>query len=313
MRGSLRLCWPYSWLDIWIPLAEHEDAPQDLFMELYPELALAFKPVSEASSSTSAPDLRSELLEHSRDYFDVSSNPELAKQRFSEIEADIFQSDRSLIQFFREAYLIIEDFGSVALTAEYSRLLGSFFTRYNLRFRVTRPFEIVPEMSALFQVLIEEVRLQAHINPHLDTLGAHLQSAFSALARDGTTPEVHQCILRACNYVEGLAGAAPGMQPGSTLGALAKRLDVWPHATIREALSSLYGFCSDYPGIRHSGNPAGQLRELDLKDALVIPMLLVAYSGYLVDVDFSEILCLRVIDPPDQAKGAAGGWDKFAH
>jgi len=292
MRGSIRQAWGSAWSDIWTPLAEHVDAPRELFMELYPELAKAFRATAPEALDADGPDSPSPSTDETSDFFDVANDPELAARRFSEVGPEAFASDRALVRFFREAYLIIEDFGSAALNDEYVRLLAAFFSRYNLRLRVVVPFEIVPEVAAMFQVLVEEVGKQAHTNPHLNTLGNHLESAFAALSRDGATPDVHQCILQACNYVEGIAGAAPGMQPGP-LGTLIKRLDVWPHATIREALSSLYGFCSDYPGIRHAGNPAGQLRELSVKDALVIPMLLVAFSGYLVDVDYPEILCLR--------------------
>jgi len=293
MRGSVRQAWTFTWGDIWAPLAAHDDAPSDLFMELYPELLNAFKPTQTAAVSSDDPHAKSLIEEQTGGVFDVANDPQLAIKRFSQVEPNAFASEQSLIRFLREAYPIIDDFGSAALTDEYARLLGAFFVRYNLRFRVICPFEIVPEVAALFQVLVEEIGARAGTNPHLSKLGNHLQSAYAALSRDGAVEEVGLCIHRACNYVEGIAGAVDGMRPGTPLGALAKNLDVWPHATVGEALSKLYGFCSDYPGIRHSGNPEGQLRELNLNDALVIPMLLVAFSGYLVDIDMAEILCPR--------------------
>jgi hypothetical protein len=66
-----------------------------------------------------------------------------------------------------------------------------------------------------------------------------------------------------------------------TLGDLCKKLKDWPHATIRESLSRLYGFCSNYPNIRQAGNPVGVLRPLAARDATALSVLLLAFSGYL--------------------------------
>jgi hypothetical protein len=71
---------------------------------------------------------------------------------------------------------------------------------------------------------------------------------------------------------EGFGRAVPNAQSG-TLGDLAKELRVWPHATLKEALLKLHGFCSDYPSIRHSGNRNAALRELTAKDGILISAL----------------------------------------
>ena len=62
---------------------------------------------------------------------------------------------------------------------------------------------------------------------------------------------------------------------------------------MRDALKKLYGFCSDYPGIRHPGNPAAKLRELEYRDAILISLLLLSFSGYLSsEVKMEETLAL---------------------
>ncbi len=50
---------------------------------------------------------------------------------------------------------------------------------------------------------------------------------------------------------------------------------------MRAALGSLYGFCSDYPGIRHAGNPASIRRDLATRDMTLASLLLLSFSGYL--------------------------------
>lgn len=81
------------------------------------------------------------------------------------------------------------------------------------------------------------------------------------------------------NYAEGLASATRGT-PG-TLGALCDQLTDWPHDKVKEALKNLYKFCSDYPGIRHAGNPAGVLRSLATRDMILACLLVISFTGYL--------------------------------
>jgi hypothetical protein len=66
-----------------------------------------------------------------------------------------------------------------------------------------------------------------------------------------------------------------------SLGELCRDIKDWPHAAVQAALGNLYGFCSNYPGIRHAGNPAGVLRELATRDVTLASLLLLSFSGYL--------------------------------
>jgi hypothetical protein len=43
MRGEFLPVWSETWRDIWSKLDKHPDAPEDLFSELYRELAQAFR------------------------------------------------------------------------------------------------------------------------------------------------------------------------------------------------------------------------------------------------------------------------------
>lgn len=79
--------------------------------------------------------------------------------------------------------------------------------------------------------------------------------------------------------MEGLASFTQGT-PG-TLGALCDQITDWPHDKMKDALKNLYKFCSDYPGIRHAGNPAGIRRDLATRDMTLASLLLLSFSGYL--------------------------------
>ena len=43
MRGEFIGVWSETWREIWLPLIDHEDVPEDIFCELYRELAPALK------------------------------------------------------------------------------------------------------------------------------------------------------------------------------------------------------------------------------------------------------------------------------
>lgn len=46
-------------------------------------------------------------------------------------------------------------------------------------------------------------------------------------------------------------------------------------------MKKLYGFSSDYPGIRHAGNPAGALREIEMRDLVGMTVILAGFVPYL--------------------------------
>lgn len=118
---------------------------------------------------------------------------------------------------------------------------------------------------------------------------ARLEHAFDRYSRSQDLTDLKTCISKASNYAEGLASATNG-SPG-TLGALSNQIGDWPHDKVKESLQSLYKFCSDYPGIRHAGSPAGRRRDLEKKDAFLISLLLIVFSGYLTtNLNSEEVL-----------------------
>lgn len=122
-----------------------------------------------------------------------------------------------------------------------------------------------------------------HELPNLSNTGRELfRNATLKIYDRPTLRAVVQTIAKASNYAEGLASVAAGIPAaGNTLGALCNQVGDWPHDQVKEALQKLYKFCSDYPGIRHAGNPAGVLRDLTTRDMTLASLLLLSFSGYL--------------------------------
>lgn len=82
------------------------------------------------------------------------------------------------------------------------------------------------------------------------------------------------------NLLEAVGRTFPGV-PGTTLGAICDQVGTWPHEKLKAAMKDLYGFASDYPGIRHGGTPANALRAVDLRDLIALAILLAGFAPYL--------------------------------
>jgi len=108
---------------------------------------------------------------------------------------------------------------------------------------------------------------------------ADFEHAFNAMEKTHVEADMKTCILKATMLVEALASASPGAQ-GQTLSDLCNSLQCWPHPAIKEAVKRIYGFCSDYPGIRHNVGTGGQIRALGVHDSIIVPLLLLTSAGY---------------------------------
>jgi hypothetical protein len=262
MSGSFRSHWEYMSADAWDPLAAHEKAPPDLFGDLFDAvddyLAL---PTSEA------------VLE------EILNDADKARQAFLPLKGSDFAGETAIVRFLEEAYKIIDDYDIDGYAEYFKLLLRGFIRKYNLRYRLDDPFALRFLLPGSFANLYLELNRLNTANTHLSGLLQDFEHAFDNYARSQDGTDLKTCIHRASNYAEGLASSTNGQ--AGTLGALCNQIGDWPHDKVKEALQSLYKFCSDYPGIRHGGNPKGMRRDLSVKDSTLICLLLLSFAGYL--------------------------------
>jgi hypothetical protein len=64
---------------------------------------------------------------------------------------------------------------------------------------------------------------------------------------------------------------------------MCNQIETWPHGAIKASLKNLYGFASNYPSIRHAGNPASALRAIEMRDMVAMSILLAGFTPYLSD------------------------------
>lgn len=266
MTGSLRQTWDHFAVEVWEPLADRPvqdaTAPPDLFSDLF---ALADDYLSPGPTAVE--------LEEAR------NDPEIARQYFLSLTGTDFTSESDIVEFLEEADKVILDYDIPGFDDAFKRLLQSAFKKYNLRYRLDEPFTVRFLLPGSFANMYTEIQRVNSSNPHLITLLDDFEKAFDRYARTQDPTDLRTCIGKASNYAEGLASATFGSP--KTLGFICDQLTDWPHDNVKEALKNLYKFCSDYPGIRHGGNPSSVKRALATRDLTMASMLIMSFSGYL--------------------------------
>lgn len=182
-------------------------------------------------------------------------------------------------RFLENAHDVFVETGHPELPRIYQDLVKTFLESRNLWYELSEPFQIKPHLSGVFSALISDIMAGMQAEPELNQAVLEFEHAFGALARSHSEPDIKTCIQKSAMLVEALASVYPNAQ-GSSLGELCESINCWPHATLKEAMKKLYGFCSDYPGIRHNVRRRGQLRPLEMRDSVIIPLLLLTASGY---------------------------------
>jgi hypothetical protein len=266
MSGGLRNTWEFLAAELWEPLADYTAkdaiAPSDFFSDLF---AAVDEFLSPRPTDT-------ELVESRND-------PDKARQRFLALKGTDFTSESAIVHFLEETREVVADYEILGFENCYRRLLGNALRKFNLRYRLDEPFTLRLLLPGSFANLYAELHRQNSGNGHLSALWNDFEEAFDRYARSQGDSDLKTSIAKASNYLEGLASVTNGKS--GTLGYLCDGLSDWPHDKVKEAVKNLYGFCSDYPGIRHAGTPGNRKRQLDKRDSVAINVSLMALAAYL--------------------------------
>jgi hypothetical protein len=223
MIGSLRHHWEYAASEVWEPLAAHEKAPISLFNDLYDV-------VDEFLALPTSDDL----------YEEIRNDPEKAHSTFSALKGSDFVNETALVEFLEAAHQILDDYGITGYAEFFKLLLRNFIRKYNLRYRLDDPFKLRFLLPGSFTNLYMELHRLNTSNPHLSSLLFDFEHAFDHYARTQDATDLKTCIVKACNYAEGLASDTLGNPAtNNTLGKLAGTLTCWPHDKVKESLINL--------------------------------------------------------------------------
>lgn len=296
MRGTLLSTWDFAWEEIWL-LVQAEPNEEGIAADVYLqglEIPEDFEPHADllaAIYQEAVKALRPEVLLE-MGYSQIAVDAEAALRLFRDLRSTQFESEASLVNLYEGAYETIGEYDEL-LSRRYLALLKAFVEKYNLRYEIDDRGSLTPTIPGCFASLFEELSsaCAAHGNTpnFLDDLG----HAYKDLRADKSDARVRVYISRLTNLFESILSNHPDARSG-LLGEASAGLRSWPHRAVQKSLASLYGFASDYPGIRHAGNSASRLRDLDMRDVVAMTVILSGYAPYLIDqLDCEDIYLPR--------------------
>lgn len=269
MHGEFIDVWSEMGREIWLPLIEDplddgsENVPDDIFCELYRELAKALK-----------------TLPSAQELADIIDNTMQSREAFERTTAEDLAGERALVGFLEATHDALEELGGDELTNRYFNLLARFIDKFSLRYDLRRPCTLCPTLPGMFASLVRDLRALTSQDPHLDQLMKDFQNAVRDLRLSNSESRIKTCIQKQVNVLEAIGRSHPGVT-GTTLGLICDQVGTWPHEKLKAAMKDLYRFASDYPGIRHSGTPANALRAVDMRDMIAMSILLAGFTPYL--------------------------------
>lgn len=263
MRSELRSVWSETWHDIWVPIIEDEGVPRDIFCELFRELAPSLK-----------------LTLSVEELADIIDSPQQSMDSFKETNGIDIKGEQETVAFFEAAHDVLNDLGGEQLSNRFFDLVNRFLEKFSLRYDLRRPFVLCPTLPGVFSSLMGNLRLVANQDSHMGTLMDEFEDAIRDLRHGRTDGRIKTCMSKQFMLLEALCSKSPGVS-GKTLGTMCDELNGWPHATVKESLKKLYGFASDYPGIRHGGNSTGKIRNVDMRDLVAMSIMLAGFTPYL--------------------------------
>ncbi|MBD2472367.1 hypothetical protein [Nostoc sp. FACHB-145] len=273
MRGEFIEVWSESWREIWSKLARHTKAPDDLFSELYRELiTVIIVPPNQTDKEKASAEMR---------FAEIVSDPAQARKTFMKTKSRDLRGERLIVKFFESAYDVLEDLGGDLLANRYFNLVSAFIDKYSLRYNLRKPCCLSPTLPGIFANLIRELKIVTSKDAHLNTLMKDFEDAICDLRIDCSNSRIKTCIHKQFMLLEAM-GSKYLNKDQQTLGDICNKIDL-PHSALKEALSKIYGFASNYPGIRHGGNPKSVIREIEMRDMVVMSILLAGFAPYLTD------------------------------
>ncbi|MBF0889732.1 MULTISPECIES: hypothetical protein [Gluconobacter] len=232
-------------------------------------------------------------------YMDASTDDGLARDYIHNFFDDA-PSEHAIVEILEKSFKPFDDAGSDQLSNAYFVAVQTFIEKFSLRYDVRRPsfnhrMSIYPTLPGLFTKMLRDLRISSAQDAALAELMAAFEETIRDLHDERSPRRMKQCIAAQFNLLEAMLSQHPNIlaynadmenripqgRRANTFGAMCDKAGVWPHNKVREAAKAIYGFASDYPGIRHGGNPASQLREVDMRDLLSISVILTGLSPYL--------------------------------
>ncbi len=299
MRGDLLRVWPETWTEIWYPVLRHEDAPEDIAVELFDTLVpqpVAPKEPSRPEDFTEAGDFadpadRDAFAAYDAafkayevalgEYQEAANDPGLAEIALKEFLTQPVLSELHAVKKIEEGNSTIAAFELESLNAYYFERTKKFLEKYNLRYTVRQPFSLHVTPSGVLVNIIQEIEKISQGDEGLQGLVRDYNEAFEDLKLGHTPGRIRTCIQKQVNLLEGIGTLNREINGG--LGEICTKIENWPHPTIPKAIIALYGLASDVQGIRHGVRNKKKLPETNLRDLVALSAMFCGAAVYLDD------------------------------
>lgn len=245
-------------------------------------------------------------------YNDASTRSDLAWQYIVTFFEDPATTERQVVKALEDAFEAIEDYGGGNLANAYYLIVEGFLEKFSLRYDLRRPFSLHPTLPGMFARLIRDLKQVTAQDAALSALMRDFEDNIRDLKTERSPRRIKQCLAAQFNLLEALLTLSPAVaahneavavhnasasgqkqrRPVNTFGAMCDKAGVWPHNDVLKSAKSLYGFGSDYPGIRHGGTPANAKREIDMRDLVSMTIVLAGFTPYFSDALRAENIYL---------------------
>jgi len=212
-------------------------------------------------------------------YTDASSEEILAWNYFQEFYRAEDTNEAQIIKALEKAFDVFDEFGGDEMSNAFYKNVEGFMEKYSLRYDLRRPFSIHPTLPGVFARLMRDLRQVTSQDAALATSMRDFEDCVRDLKGNQSPLKVKQCIAAQFNLLEALLRQHPNTN-GNTFGAMCNETGDWPHDAVKESAKQIYKFASDYPGIRHGGTPANQIREIDMRDLVSVTIMLAGFTPY---------------------------------
>jgi hypothetical protein len=282
---GLRATWSRTWRDLWRPLLTTPRVSEDLVIELVREVARETKPTAPGAAARNGVYLTTAALNR-MDLNEDLSSVRAASRVFKSLKSPDFRNCRAPRQYLEAVVEVLEEFDDAAsMKQRYIDLAARFVRRYNLAYRLGRnPFRLTPLLPDCVRGVYAALEERAADDEHLAEALDGFAFAWAEMVEAEGDVDLKAPLARATILAEAFVAAQLG-EPDD-LGRMVDRMrhqGAFPHAALAAAIRNVYGFCSDYPHIRHGNNPNGKLRELEPRDAMLASLVLIAFTSYAIE------------------------------
>ncbi len=289
--------------DVWEPLAAGASTPDELPGEVYRTIASQFERYR--SKSVQPLDVERRGAIESQMAEAIADGAE-ALVLLAAVESGDFSSEAAAVAAVSGVVDVFDDYEDDTLRGRYVVLLREFVSRYSLRYGVDPSGALWLSWTGMATALFHEVRAHAQADDATRSRFDDFEMSLAECVANPRTDKIETVLSKQMNLLEACGVRHPDTTQ-RTLGKICDELETWPHDKLKEVTKALYGFASDYPGVRHGGTYEAAHRDLDLGDLAAFASALLGLSVYLNDeIRPSVELAIMGSDAPLRLRSTVG-------